>query len=444
MACLRSSIRKRCHTTKSLPPKIIAKKKTKTDSKPEPEESKCLNSENIKDSSETPKENIETKEDPVTTSDGQQKCIDLQKTQDIVTSESMNVSNPDCVGTDVILNDTPIIVAPTSEIAPSFENLMTYLGKLAWPHDEVKDFAIGQFDITGVISNSGSHGLVLSCMDHNKTHLAMKIERKCGSMSVDNEAFQEISTHKFNQQQQDLYIPRLVCSFVQNGKEITVMEKLGPDLFTLLHATQSGKGLSKKSTMQIALSLITAYEQIHKSGWLHMTTKPINFCIGGTSKTRQKVYAVDFGRAQKYIIEEFWTGEQIHRPNTGEQKQIVHLEFSSILCDEHTPSRRDDMISLILMIMYMERSLSPWQSQGIRKSTWFNNLKSKDNVSCFWELFIYWALQLEYDQEPHYEIWRRTIRAEAASREIELDGTFEWDDKLRVDENGSIVLINDL
>ena len=137
----------------------------------------------------------------------------------------------------------------------------------------------------------------------------MKIERKSHSMNTDNIALHEILDSPFNKGEDHLYIPRLEKSFREQGKEISVMELLGPDLRTLLQCIES---FSTKTTMQIGLSLITAYEQIHRSGWLHLTTKPINFCIGGTPETCHKVYAIDFGRAQKYIVKDE-LGREAHR-----------------------------------------------------------------------------------------------------------------------------------
>ena len=83
--------------------------------------------------------------------------------------------------------------------------------------------------------------------------------------------------------------------------------------------------------MQIGLSLITAYEQIHRAGWLHLTTKPINFCIGGTLQTHHKVYAIDFGRAQKYIVkDECGRGRHPSKHASSVAKYYLYEEFSSV------------------------------------------------------------------------------------------------------------------
>src|SRR5436190_1627953 len=211
-----------------------------------------------------------------------------------------------------------------SKHTPSLENIMDEKGYFKWNLLEVQEILVGRFKVVSMISDIGGNGLVVSCTDTANNHqYAMKIERKSQSMDNDNIVLHNILNSPLNEREQNLYIPRLEASFREKGKEISVMELLGPDLLTLLYTSKS-KTFSHKTTMQIGLSLITAYEQIHRSGWLHLTTKPVNFCIGGTRETRHKVYAIDFGRAQEYLVKHE-SGRNYHRSCL-----IVCKEFSSI------------------------------------------------------------------------------------------------------------------
>ena len=164
-------------------------------------------------------------------------------------------------------------------------------------------------------------------------------------MRIDNIAFKEIMENPLNQQEQDLRIPHLKAAFQQEAREVSVMELLGPDL-RILRRRLGHKPMSEKTIMQIGLSLLTAYEQIHRSGWLHLTTKPINFCIGGTAGTRHKIYAVDFGRAQSYLSTDE-NGTKVHRKQfAAANVGFLTNESSSIWSDLRlTASRRDDIMS---------------------------------------------------------------------------------------------------
>jgi len=179
-------------------------------------------------------------------------------------------------------------------------------GKLQWSQSGIKNFKVGSFPVTSLISDDGAHGLVVTCTDHDKRLYAMKIERGCREMSADVISFAEISFHPSTVACNDLRIPRLRQVFSQYRKEVVVMECLGPDLGELGKA-QGWRPFNIKTVCQVAVSLLTAYEQIHKTGWLHLTPKPWNFCIGGTSQTKHKIYIVDFGRAQRYMeCDDYW------------------------------------------------------------------------------------------------------------------------------------------
>jgi len=180
---------------------------------------------------------------------------------------------------------------------------------------------------------------------------------------------------------------------------------------------------------------LTAYEQIHKAGWLHLTTKPINFCVGGTIDTCHKIYAIDFGRAQRYRV-----GAR-HRPKSPFY-EYYGKDFSSLWSDRCTPSRRDDIMSLALMLIYLFSSSMPWQNDSLLGYISYLQAKKKFNngkLNLYEKLLIYSSL-LSYEEEPAYEEWRIYIRKKAVMEHIELDGKFDWDDRLHQDETRRIVL----
>src|ERR1700685_608863 len=95
---------------------------------------------------------------------------------------------------------------------------------------EVEGLIVGGFTITKMVSQTGAHGLVVACTDDTKARYAMKIELQPHEMCMDNLAMTEITNHPLNRLCKDLHIPRLYRGFKEAGKEIAVMDLLGPSL----------------------------------------------------------------------------------------------------------------------------------------------------------------------------------------------------------------------
>ena len=313
-------------------------------------------------------------------------------------------------------------------------------GNLLWSPSEVKNFNVGSFRVTGLISDYGDHGLVVTCTDHNNHLYAMKIERSRREMSADVIALAEISLHPTMLASKEIQIPRLRQIFSQYGKEVIVMECLGPDLREL---SQRYKPFSVKTLLQVAISLLTAYEQIHKTGWLHLTPKPVNFCIGGTSQTKHRIYVVDFGRAQRYMEhDDSWN--LYHRKYKQHAEESPQADaFQSVWGEKgQTTSRRDDMMSLSLALLTMAGYWTPWENTGLDRGKWIRSLGwgfEGTMVKVLDEMLVY-SLNMRYGEEPAYERWRERIRNFAHAEGIELDGKFDWDDMIQEDEHGRIVL----
>jgi len=278
-------------------------------------------------------------------------------------------------------------------------------GKLQWSPSEIKNFNVGSFPVTGLISNDGAHGLVVTCTDHDKRLYAMKIERGRREMSADVISFADISFHPSTLPCNDLRIPRLRQVFSQYRKEVVVMECLGPDLGELGKA-QGWRPFNIKTVCQVAVSLLTAYEQIHNTGWLHLTPKPWNFCIGGTSQTKHKIYIVDFGRAQRYMeCDDYWNFYHRKFKQRGHESPQAEA-FQSVWGEKgNTTSRRDDIMSLSLALLAMCGYWSPWEKSKLSREKWIKSLGwgfERTMVKVFDEMLVY-SMKMRYEEAPAYE-----------------------------------------
>lgn len=342
-----------------------------------------------------------------------------------------------------VQTDVHSAIQSSKRVIPSLKNLFNKNGSLQWPNFAITDIEIGPFNIEKVISVDGSHGLVVSCSDSNGKAYAMKIERGDAEMSTDTIAFTDISTRL--RDREDLRIPRLCQNFREESKEIMVMELLGPDLKMLNDAIGDGP-MSPKTILQIGVSLLHAYEQIHETGWLHLTTKPINFCIGGSVDTRHKIYAVDFGRAQKYLVSDE-KGIIHHRDQEPYIEAPQNLKYSSFWSHaEITSSRRDDLNSLAFMLLLLATPVKEHQKWGgpCFFDKWKFQLKfadgmKKTTLKPVGDMLLY-TLDLKYDEKPDYSMLRESFESYAKEQGIMLDGKYDWDDKIYVDKNGRVIL----
>jgi len=108
----------------------------------------------------------------------------------------------------------------------------------------------------------------------------------------------------------------------------------------------------------LTIKTIEIIEHIHKYFVLHRDIKPHNFMIRDGD-----IYLIDFGLATFYIDE---TGE--HYPNTKSSTMVGTPIFASIhIHNGHTYSRRDDMISVGYMYLFMT----------IGGAYWFTNINER-------------------------------------------------------------------
>jgi serine/threonine protein kinase len=292
---------------------------------------------------------------------------------------------------------------------------------------------VGGFTITKMVSETGAHGMVVACTDDTKARYAMKIELQPHEMDMDNLAMTEITNHPSNRLCKDLHVPRLYRGFKEAGKEIAVMDLLGPNLDEL-KCSVSGNP-SRKTIIQVGISLLHSLEEIHRSGWLHLSTKPHNLCMGGTEATRHKMYIVDFGRAEKYL-----TDEGLHRPPKKESGRYnVGYGLCSIWCKEiFTASRRDDIMNLGFVLMSLDGRCKPWIRAGVSRKQWLDGLSEPNGSQKLpGEKLVMEAYKLEYHEQPPYEELRQYLKTYAVQSGIVLDGKYDWDNLL-CEEDGRI------
>ena len=135
--------------------------------------------------------------------------------------------------------------------------------------------------------------------------------------------------------------------------------------------------LSQASVYQLGISLVNSLELIHNSGLVYNDLKPDNILIGlkdqlPKSDSQKNIFEdasmhlVDFGLATKWTDCE--TGMHIKQSKTKYFAGNIYFSSNNQL-EGKTSSRRDDLHSLIYMLIYLLNSASiPLVDEALNKS----------------------------------------------------------------------------
>lgn len=120
----------------------------------------------------------------------------------------------------------------------------------------------------------------------------------------------------------------------------------------------------------VGLELVTIFQYFHFKYFTYNNLHPRHVLLGKGEKFNQ-FFLIDFSRACRY--KDAQTAEHIPLPNERASEMRVHnLEFSSVNFQKGVmPSRRDDMESLLYLILFLLRGELPWSGE-------VRNLKKTD------------------------------------------------------------------
>jgi serine/threonine protein kinase len=164
------------------------------------------------------------------------------------------------------------------------------------------------------------------------------------------------------------------------------------------------------------MAAIGILQSIHTAYLLHRDIKPKNFMM-----KNGELYLIDFGLAAFYLNE---NGE--HVVNSYPEDTLVGTpKYTSFFVDYgHTPSRRDDLISLGYIYLYLFSKSLPWSHEGASVMDISNSLVQQRAFSKSWEQiepfcksidskihsYLHYLYHLQFGVEPNYEglslIWR--------------------------------------
>lgn len=144
-----------------------------------------------------------------------------------------------------------------------------------------------------------------------------------------------------------------------------VMQLLGK---SLLDYKDIKNTLSLNICLQVFEKIVTIFNSIHDKGIIYRDIKPENFLFD--LNNLNKIYIIDFGLATSYV-----DGNNKHIEEDKKGHYTGTIRYSSINIHEgYNHSRRDDLISVGYMVLYLLIGKLPWM--GIDD----DNIKSKFNT----------------------------------------------------------------
>lgn len=280
----------------------------------------------------------------------------------------------------------------------------------------------------------GTFGRVFKVLDiQTKENFAIKIQKKLPDkrklllLQKEAEIVRDLSN--------ELGFPKLKIFFKENRKGFLVMSYLGENLANLYH-TNNGR-FSLKTVCMIALQLLSRIEVLHSKFYLHRDIKLENIVLGpnGDDKT---LHLIDFGLSKSYLDED---GK--HMKMRTDKGMVGTVRYSSIYTQQGLEQgRRDDLISIGYLLIFLLKEELPWQKVKID----YANLKEKEekykkvlevklqtsnqtlceNIPKQFLTYMNYVRSLEFEQEPNYKMLKGLFQETMIKFNYEMDWEFDW------------------
>lgn len=203
------------------------------------------------------------------------------------------------------------------------------------------------------------------------------------------------------------------------GFRFLVIERLGRTLETVL---QEQGPVSSKTAARLGYEILETLQQMHVKNILYVDVKPENFMLDADQEN--KVYCVDFGISDRYVSatgkhKDFKEGTIVGTPT-----------FLSMNCHNGaTPSRRDDIESLLYVLIYLMRGELPWQQASsdaegakIKKATLVDQLCA--SLPREWNTMLKHIRDCGFEDRPDYEFYEQQLLKLGGKKG--LTTPFEW------------------
>lgn len=269
----------------------------------------------------------------------------------------------------------------------------------------------------------------MSSIIANKYELLEKIgEGNFGKIFIGkNQITQELIAIKIDELNSNIMLKNeaRIYKLLNNIKGIPNMRNFGIDgkyqylILDLLdknleqYKVENKDNFDMKKVINYGLQMFERIEAIHDVGIIHRDIKPENF-VAGLNNNKNLLYLIDFGLSKLY------KKNNEHIPYSDNKEMIGTAKFVSINIHKGiTPTRRDDLESIIYVLIYLCNGSLPWlniQSDNI-KDKYKLIQESKETVQ-FWNipnipgefiLIMNYIRSLDFFDKPDYKYIRSIL-----------------------------------
>ena len=207
---------------------------------------------------------------------------------------------------------------------------------------------VSDYNLISIIG-SGTFGEVWKAQHINtKKKVAIKIERNWGKKCLKYETIilrrlQSLDT-----------VVKIKYYGVNSECNYLIMDLLNKPLNEYYNSLSRMCDRKYKRLKWIGLQMLTCIRSVHEHRIIHRDIKPSNFMLNANNSA---VIIIDFGLATQYMNS---SGE--HRKNKVGCGVLGTLRYmSNNIHDGNEPSRRDDIISMVSVLIFLIRGQLPWQ-----------------------------------------------------------------------------------
>lgn len=219
------------------------------------------------------------------------------------------------------------------------------------------DLVNGQFELVKEIG-FGSYGHVYEARQPAgapEPNVAIKLHSDEILLNREIKIYKYMWKYKTEGHRSELRVPKLLWEGRHKQQRALVMSRLGPSLDKLYDRTSSPWRMP--TVCRVAADCLTLLREIHRLGIVHRDIKPDNFAIGHSPETASRIFIFDFGLSSQYI-----SASGKHLSERAGLSLIGTMRYASIHThDGCLQSRRDDLCSLLYMLLYFATGSLPWK-----------------------------------------------------------------------------------